>query len=44
MKNSGFKMLFESVQIGNNVNISNKESFFEYYEMIISVGAWSNVS
>lgn len=27
----------QSVQIGNNINIGNKESFSEYYLVIISV-------
>ena len=36
-------MLFQSVQIGTNINISYKESIFEYFEAIISLGTWSKL-
>lgn len=45
LKNSGVKMLFKSAEIiGNNIDISNKKSVYKCFEVIISIGAWLNLS
>lgn len=35
-------LIFNRTIDNNYINISNMESFFDYYDVIISVGAWSD--